>query len=241
MGLNLYGRTLNDNAPKRRGGLDEVPISAEDWRHPPVIAAEAGVRWYCISTVPQGEYRCSDALSDAGVASYVPTETMWTRRRKGRDMLKVQTQAPLWRGYSFVRIASDRDWAPVYARDAFGRSRIGALGVIGAHGAPMAIYAGKLAALANEERAGWFDDSRRAALIAGRDAKPEPIILAGEVVKIVDGPFAGLEGIAENDNDRHAARISIEMFGKATIATIGLEALENITRPQLAGVALRRA
>lgn len=253
MGLSLYGRTLNDNTPKRKGGLDEVPISAEDWRHPPVIAAEQGVRWFCLVTAPQGEYRCADALSDAGVASYVPTDTRWTKRRKGRDMLKVQVQAPVFRGYLFARIASPCDWEPVYARDAFQRSRAGVIGVIGAHGAPVPMPLRSLefrddewvkcgiADFADEEREGWFNADLRPALIAGRDAKPEPMVRAGETVRITDGAFAGYEGVAENDNDRSAARIAVSLFGQQTIMTVGLQALENLTRPQLAGAALRRA
>jgi transcription antitermination factor NusG len=251
--MNYLGRKLNDNLPKLKGGLDQVPITAEDWRHPPVIEAEPQVRWFCLVTAPQGEYRTADALSDAGVATYVPTDTRWTRRRKGRDMLRVQVQAPVFRGYLFCRIASPCDWEPVYARDAFGRSRAGVIGVIGAHGAPVAMPLRSrelrdgqwvrcgIADFADEEREGWFNEDLRPALIAGRDAKPEPLVLAGEKVRIVDGAFAGYEGIAENDNDRSAARIAVSLFGQQTIMTVSLQALENLTRPQSADVALRRA
>lgn len=253
MGLSLFGRRLNDNTPKLKGGLDEVPISAEGWRHPPLIVPEPGVRWFCLVTAPQGEYRCADALSDAGVASYVPTDTRWTKRRKGRDMLKVQVQAPVFRGYLFARIDSPRDWEPVYARDAFQRSRAGVIGVIGAHGAPVAmplrsreVRKGEMvrcgiADFADEEREGWFNEDLRPALIAGRDAKPEPVVMAGERVRITEGAFAGHIGVAENDNDRLAARIAVSLFGREAIMTVSLQALENLTRPQMAGAALRRA
>lgn len=286
MGMNYLGRKLNDNLPKLKGGLDQVPISAEDWRHPPVIAAEAGVKWFCLVTAPQGEYRTADALSDAGVASYVPTDTRWMRRRKGRDMVRAQVQSPVFRGYVFVRIAKGVDWEPIYARTAVHertalpsdlsgytardiaylhalqgaegrssdtRSPIGVLGVIGVKGHPIAMPLRRtekrlgemvkcgIADFADEEREGWFNEDLRPALIAGRDAKPERLVLAGEKVRIVDGAFAGYEGIAENDNDRSAARIAVSLFGQQTIMTVSLQALENLTRPQSAGVALRRA
>lgn len=252
MGARLFGfrKPINDNT---RRGLDEVPIRAEDWRHPPgatkgdgfvmgsdVWSRSAGT-WYCAVTVPQGEYRCADGLTEAEVMSYVPTETLWTVRIKGRERLKVQSQRPLWRGYSFFRIANECDWSPIYARDAFGRSRLGIIGVIGAGGAPTAIAASKLRSMADEEREGWFDDRRRPALIAGRDAKPLPAVMKDERVRITAGAFTGYEGIAENDNDKASARVTLGIFGQATVATISLGDLENLTRPQLAGVALRRA
>lgn len=244
MGAKLNGlrslKHLNDNLPKAKRGLDEVPIKPEDWRHAPRIEVEPGARWYCLSTVPQNEYRCLDDLASAGVLAYVPTETRWVKRRKGKDLLRTQVQSPIWRGYVFCRIAQECDWAPVYARDAFGRSRAGVIGVIGAHGAPVAIYAGKLGAMADEEREGWFDDRRRPSLIAGRDAKPAPVVMAGEVVRITDGAFATYEGVAENDNDRDTVRISVDLFGQATLMTIPLDALENLSR-QSADLSLRRA
>lgn len=254
MGLNFNGRSLNDNIPKPKGArLEDVPIKAEDWRHPPVITAEPGVKWFCLVTAPQGEYRCADALSDAGVASYVPTDTKWVTRIRAREKRREQIQAPIFRGYIFARIASVRDWEPVYARDAFGRSRAGVTGVIGAHGAPVAMPLRRrelrdgvwvrcgIADFADEEREGWFNEDLRPALVAGRDAKPAPQILAGEKVRIVDGAFSGCEGVAENDNDRQVARITVSLFGQQTIMTVGLDALENLTRPQVQGSALRRA
>jgi len=253
MGLNFNGRRLNDNTPKPKGGLEDVPIKAEDWRHPPVIMAEPGVKWFCLVTAPQGEYRCADALSDAGVASYVPTDTKWATRIRAREKRREQIQTPVFRGYLFARIASPCDWEPVYARDAFQRSRAGVIGVIGAHGAPVAMPLRSremrdgvwvrcgIADFADEEREGWFNEDLRPGLIAGRDAKPAPFVLAGEKVRIVEGAFAGQEGVAENDNDQQAARIAVTLFGRQTIMTVSLDALENLTRPQMQGAALRRA
>ena len=267
MGAKLNGirsmKVLNDNVPKRRGGLDEVPITAEDWRHPPKIELEKTHRWYCLVTVPQGEYRCADGLSDAGIASYVPTSTQWVQRRKGKDLLRVQTQAPLLRGYCFARLSRafvenedtfarrlvlGSDWTRIYERDAYRKNPLGILGVMSNYGTPSPMplrdaTQGRqgLSDLADDERAGWFNDRLVGALIAGRDAKPEPVVMKGERVRVTSGAFAGFEGVAENDNDRKAARISIGMFGQTALATISISDLENLTRPQGAGVAQRRA
>lgn len=258
MGSKMFGfrsgKHLNDNLPKVRKVDDEVPIKPEDFRRPPTIEPEKDVLWYCLVTVPQGEYRCADALSEAGIASYVPTDTKWTKRRKGSDLLKVQVQVPVFRGYTFCRITRDEDWEPIYSRDAFHKSRIGVLSVIGNHGAPMPMPLRKkeirdgvlvrcgLADFADDERAGWFDDRYRPGLIAGRDAKPIPDVLQGEEVRITGGPFSGYVGVSENDNDdRGNARVSVDLFGRATLMTVSLADLENLTRPKLASASLRRA
>ncbi len=242
---------MNDNVPRPKGGLDELPITAEDWRSPPVIATEPGVRWYCLVTAPQGEYRCADALSGAGVASYVPTDTRWVVRIKAREKRREQIQSPIFRGYLFARIASPADWEPVYARDAFQRSRAGVIGVIGAHGAPVPMPLRSrefrdgnwvrcgIADFADEEREGWFDDRRRPNLIAGRDAAPAPAVMAGEAVQIVGGAFAGRQGVAENDNAKGEVRIWADVFGGRTLMTISLDDIENLSRKTEA--ALRRA
>ena len=268
MGAKMFGfrsgKHTNDNLPKMRRADDEVPIKAEDWRSPPVIEREASHRWYCLVTVPQGEYRCADGLSEAGIASYVPTSTQWVRRRKGNDLLRVQTQTPLLRGYVFARLTRafvenedtfarklvlGSDWTRIYERDAYRKNPLGVLGVMSNYGTPSPMplrdaTQGRqgLSDLADDERAGWFNDRLVGALIAGRDAKPEPVVMKHERVRITGGPFAGMEGVAENDNDRTTARITIPgMFGQSAIATISIGDLENLTRPQGLGVAQRRA
>lgn len=268
MGLTtIDGRRLaqmNDNVPPPKGGLSEVPISAEEWRRPPVINEEDDVRWYCIVTVPQGEYRCCDGLSDAGVASYVPTSTQWVERRKGRDRLKIQTQTPLFRSYCFARLSIAKleyengipkqlvlgpDWNAVMARDAYRKSPIGVLGVMTNNGVPSPMPLrdethGRqgLADFADDEKEGWFDDRRRAALVAGRKDKPKPVVMKGEEVRLTAGPFASFTGVAENDNDKNGVKISVSIFGRSTPVFVPISDLENLTRPDAKlKIGLRRA
>lgn len=291
MGLTtINGRRLdqmNDNVPPPQDGREAQPISPEEWRHAPQIRPETGVAWFCLVTVPQQEYACCDGLSEAGVASYVPTETRWVDRRKGKEMLRVQVQAPLFRSYVFVRIASDRDWEPVYttklvrrvddvssyidrlseedrryvemlqradARNDIRRSPLHILGVVGAAGKPMSIPLRDLGSLADEERAGWFNEDMRPALLkAERTAKlkatqaadalkealkPKPEVMAGEEIRIVKGYLAGQVAVAENDNARNTVRVMSATLGRVVIP---LEDLENLTRPKVVAGPLRRA
>jgi len=267
MGLNFNGRRLNDNVPladRHKPKLEDKPIEADEFRRPPTITAEPDHRWYCIVTVPQGEYRCSDGLSDIGIASYVPTSTQWVERRKGNEKQRVQTQTPLFRSYCFARLSTARleyengvpkqlvlgsDWTPIMERDAFRKSPIGVLGVMTNNGVPSpmplrdAAHGRQgLADFAEDERAGWFDDQRRPALVAGRNAKPKPVVMKGEEVRLTGGPFASFHGIAENDNDKSGVKVSVNIFGRSTPVFVPISDLENLTRPDSKlRVDLRRA
>jgi transcription antitermination factor NusG len=290
MGLTtIDGRRLaqmNDNIPKPKGGPEMMPISPEEWRHAPQIRPETGVQWFCLVTVPQQEYACCDGLSEAGVASYVPTETRWVDRRKGKEVMRVQVQSPIFRSYVFVRIASDRDWEPVYTtklakkaeivadfarlsdedrryvemlqaadlRNDIRRSPLHILGVVGAGGEPMPIPLRDLTSLSDEERAGWFNEDMRPALLkAERIAKlkaaqaaealkealkPKPEVMSGEKIRIVKGHLAGEHAVALNDNVKGMVRIMSEKLGRIVIP---LSDVENLTRPKVVAGALRRA
>lgn len=265
MGLTtVYGRRLNDNVPAPLKGVEEIALSSEDFRAPPTIEHEDDKQWYCLVTVPQAEYRCSDGLSGAGIANYVPTSTQWVDRRRGQQKLRVQTQRPLFRSYCFARlsVASIQyenglpkqlvlgpDWNAVMERDAMRKSPIGVLGVMMNNGIPSpmplrdAAHGRQgLADFADDEMEGWFDDRKRPLLVAGRNAKPKPVVMRGEKVRLTAGPFASFSGVAENDNDKQGVRVSVEIFGRETPVFVPIADLENLTRPDaMKKIELRRA
>ena len=190
---NRTGKADNDNVKQRVNEVGEIPISPDERRVAPYVEAASGMGWFCLVTLPQHEYRCSDALSDVGTPSYVPTRTFWERRRKGKDAYLTELQQPLFRGYVFAHLP-----APVWRVDATGArypvlpsawdvtkrkaganaSPIGVLGCLGNHGHPIKMpiryrdaegSACGLASLADEEREGWFDDRKRSFLEALRE------------------------------------------------------------------------
>ncbi len=128
------------------------------------------------------------------------------------------------------------------------------LGVVGVGGRPMPISAKDLGPLADEERAGWFNEDMRPALLkaerlaklkasqaedALREAmKPKPDFLAGEKVRIVSGLLAGEEAVAENDNTRGVVRLVSQKIGRIVIP---VSDLENLTRPKVNAGDIRRA
>ncbi|GJE54561.1 transcription termination/antitermination protein NusG [Methylobacterium thuringiense] len=194
MGAKMYGSRSgkvadNDNHKPKVDKNGEIPIPFEERRNPPVIEKAPGSGWFCLVTVPQNEYRCADSLSDHGIATYVPTNTHWEKRRKGKDLYNTELQSPLFRGYVFAHLSSPEwrdgplgryptlkpDWSPVFERDAWGQSAVGILRILGSRGvpAPMPLRIqtadnkpGGLIPLADDEREGWFDDRKRPALVA---------------------------------------------------------------------------
>lgn len=288
MGAKMYGsrsgpKADNDNHRWKPNEAGEIPIPPDERRGAPIIENEPGKGWFCIVTTPQGEYHCADGLSDAGIATYVPTETHWQRRRKGKEAYPTELQRPLLRGYVFALLSLPIErqgnsgttyelppsWSPIFERDAWGQSKLKVLHVLGLKGKPVPMpleYQNAegqrcgLAPLAEEERAGWFDERKRPSLISEQDrlkAQAEADaqaaaeirrraalpVWAGDVVRPKTGAMAGHDFTAENDNDeRGKVRISREMFGQTVYATISVRELENLSRPEVNGAAaLRRA
>lgn len=193
--LGLRGKTPpdNDNVKQKAKETGEIPIPHDERRIAPVIEKAPGKGWYCLVTVPQHEYRCQDGLSEYGIPSYVPTDTYWERRRKGKDSYLTELQRPVFRGYVFAHLphpewreGPDKMKYPVLP-DAWGptikpreqpSSLLGVLSCLGNHGCPVPMpirftypdgKLGGLAPLADEEREGWFDERKRPSLIAFRD------------------------------------------------------------------------
>ncbi|GJE77227.1 transcription termination/antitermination NusG family protein [Methylorubrum suomiense] len=194
MGAKMYGsrngfQSDNDNYRWKPNAAGEIPIPPDERRGAPIIENEPGMGWFCIVTNPQGEFHCADGLSDAGIATYVPTETYWQRRKKGKEAYPTELQRPLLRGYVFallpLPIARQGNsgttyelppsWSPLFARDGWGQSKLKVHHVLGLHGVPVAMpleYKNAdgqrcgLAPLADEERLGWFDERKRPVLVA---------------------------------------------------------------------------
>jgi transcription antitermination factor NusG len=214
MGARLFGKHLgskpdNDNQPKAKA--NEIPLEHDERRTAPVIEKEAGKGWYCLITVPQGEYRCQDALSEAGVPSYVPTETYWERRRKGRDLYLTELQRPMFRGYVFAHLPHPEwrtdaagveypvlpdAWGPTIKPRHQPSSPAGVLSCLGNNGYPVPMpiryiaadgKPGGIAPMADEEREGWFDERKRQSLIAFREARTAEALRLASLPAVAKG------------------------------------------------------
>lgn len=231
MGASLFGRRLSAAATQAFHYSSvltlrsEVPLGDEK-REPPVIHPEAPVFFYALITAPRAETKVEEALHDAGFAStYVPRRTYWLNRRIGKTRQRIEKQGALFPRYcffAFPKLATPA-WRTIKDID-------GVIGVAGTDGKPSPIHPSRLAAIANQEAVGWFDEMRRPQLEAALNPVRGPLYATGDQVRVIEGPFVSFPAIVAHDVEHGAEelRIEVAVFGRATPMVIPISAVEAI-------------
>ncbi len=173
-------------------------------------------RWYIIHAYSGFENKVRDAiLSDAtrlGLDALVesvevPTETI-TEVRRGK---KVQSEKKFFPGYVLAKLSMNDD---VYH---LVKNTPKVTGFLGSMGKPQPISEAEAARILNtkEEAA------------AAPNTKIKVDYEIGDWVKVLDGPFAGFNGIVEElDFDRSRVKVSVSIFGRATPVELEFEQVE---------------
>jgi len=160
----------------------------------------AGIeRWYAVCCKPRQESVAEVNLLRQGFQVYLPRIRL-RQRRRGQWIDAVEVLFPR---YTFIRVD------PLRRSMATVRSTRGAVGLVRFGGQPAVVPDAVMEALLQREDAasGLHQDSR-------------PLFSAGEVVKLVDGPLAGMEGIfTEQDGDKRVI-VLLELLGKANKVTL---------------------
>lgn len=151
-------------------------------------------RWFALRVTSRHEFSVDRALRGAGVESFVPVyreETSWTDRTS-------LTTRPLFAGYAFARF--DPSEAPA---------------VLQARGVVQILGVGRPEAIPDEVIAGLrFADGRRAKSV------PYCPHVAGDVVTVARGPFAGLTGEISRVRGATMLTIPVEILGRAVSVQI---------------------
>ena len=115
-------------------------------------------------------------------------------------------------GYVLVEmVMTDESWYIV-------RNTPGVTGFVGSHGA-----GSKPAPLLPEE----INSILRSIGMSTRTSDLE--VSLGDTVKIIEGAFAGMEGqVVEIDDEKQKLKVNIDMFGRATIAELDFDQVDNI-------------
>jgi transcription termination/antitermination protein NusG len=173
-------------------------------------------RWYIIHAYSGFENKVRDAIMadatrlglDALVESIeVPTETV-TEVRRGK---KIQSEKKFFPGYVLAKLSMNDD---VYH---LVKNTPKVTGFLGSMGKPQAISEAEAARILNtkEEAA------------AAPKTKIKVDYEIGDSVKVLDGPFAGFNGIVEElDFDRSRVKVSVSIFGRATPVELEFEQVE---------------
>ena len=156
-------------------------------------------RWYVVCCKPRQEAVAEENLLRQGFHVYLPRIRI-TKRRGGQWVDAVEALFPR---YAFIQIdPSQRSTAPI-------RSTRGAVGLVRFGGQPAVVPDAVIDALLQREDAasGLHQDSR-------------PLFCAGDIVKLVEGPLAGLEGVFEQQDGEKRVIVLLELLGKSNKVTV---------------------
>ncbi len=150
--------------------------------------------WYAVCCKPRQEAVAEENLLRQGFRVYLPRIRI-RQRRRGQWLDAIEVLFPR---YIFIRID------PLRHSTATIRSTRGAVGLVRFGGQPAVVPDAVMDALREREDAasGLHEDKR-------------PLFSAGEAIKLVDGPLAGMEGVfTQKDGDQRVI-VLLELLGKA--------------------------
>lgn len=149
--------------------------------------------WYVAYCKPRQEAVAEENLLRQGFRVYLP-RIRSTRRRRGQWIDAVE---PLFPRYIFIQInPTRRSTAPV------GSTR----GVVG-----LLRFGGQLAVIPDEVINVLLQREDPA---FGLHQDNRPLFCAGDPVKLIDGPLAGMEGIFAQENGEQRVTVLLELLGK---------------------------
>jgi transcriptional antiterminator RfaH len=150
--------------------------------------------WYAVCCKPRQEAVAEENLRRQGFRVYLPRIRI-RQRRRGQWLDAIEVLFPR---YIFIRVD------PLQHSTAAIRSTRGAVGLVRFGGQPAVVPDAVMDALRQREDAasGLHEDKR-------------PLFSAGEAIKLVDGPLAGMEGVfTQKDGDQRVI-VLLELLGKA--------------------------
>lgn len=170
----------------------------ESMTHPPDLFGNSllsvpDTRWWVFQTRPRSEKAFSTLLARRGAPYFLPLITRkW--RKNGRAF---ESQTPLFANYVFVP-------GPHEVRDL-------------AFGTGLVVREVKSD---DQQRLGRQLAGVHAVLNGGDDPRLETELLAGDPVVIVDGPYAGVEGVFLNKGDGVRVLVEVSMLGQGVSVAV---------------------
>ena len=152
--------------------------------------------WYAVSTKSRHEYKANNGLTQKGIVTFLPEIEVWSKRKDRKKKIFI----PLFPGYLFVDVHHLDNETKLAILKTFGVVRL--LGKK-ENAEPVAV-----------------PDSKIEAIQRLLNKKVEVFTLqfpsVGETAKIIDGPFAGIEGTVISTNiEKELFVISIELLKRA--------------------------
>jgi transcriptional antiterminator RfaH len=162
------------------------------------------MQWFVVHTKPRQETRALVNLQRQGFECFLPTIP---KKRVSRKVFEI-VHEPLFSRYVFIELdtqLSGRSWAPI--RSTLGVSKLVTFGT-----EPARVSSDLIALLREQQHA----------LAAQPLAQYKP----GDIVKIKDGPFKGIEAVYQMDDGEMRALVLIELLQKPTRMQIDIANLQ---------------
>jgi len=165
-------------------------------------------RWYLVYCKPRQEKAALQNLERQGYESYLPLMRE-PRRRLGR---RVSVISPMFPRYLFVHLDQTTDnWGPI-------RSTVGVASMVRFGQRAIPVPETLIVCLRSREDEGGI-----------QNVMPDEL-KAGSRVRILDGPFAGYEGIFQVKTGRERVVVLLDIMGRETRASVDESTLEPVTR-----------
>lgn len=156
--------------------------------------------WYLIFTKVKAELKAQAHLNRQGYATYLPM-TQRTSRRNGKNIITTEAFFPR---YLFIKLNTETDnWKPI-------SSTIGVACLVRFGGVPAIVPEVLL------EKLKFAEDQ------IGLQPVTEQELQTGDKVTIIDGPFAGYQGLCQQLKGAERVAILLDIVGKNTQVTLSM-------------------
>jgi transcription antitermination factor NusG len=176
---------------------------------PCALPAKTGMtrlHWYALYTSANHEKKVAAELGWRSVENFLP---LYSSVRRWKDR-KVRLQMPLFPGYVFVHLALN--------------DRLRVLQVPGV--AKLVSFGGLPVALPDEQL-----EALRAGLSGQMRAEPHPFLTVGRRIRILRGPFEGIEGILVRRKGVLRVVLSLELILRSVAVEVDASEVEPILHP----------
>ena len=164
------------------------------------------MHWYLIHTKPRQESRALLNLETQGYECFLP---LIPKQKIKRGAIDIEQEA-LFPRYLFIQLdstQSGKSWGPI-------RSTLGVSKLVTFGGLPAKAPAELIELLRHS--------------VEEFKAQPTKLFTAGDLLRVHNGPFAGLEAVFEMDDGESRAMVLIELLSKPTRVALPVASLSKI-------------
>ena len=159
--------------------------------------------WYAVYTKPRHERKVNAHLSREGITTFLPDIERWSRRKDRKKKIMY----PIFPGYLFINteLSVENRLKVIKTR--------GVVRILGTKGVPTAIPENQIEAI-------------QRIVNNDKEISPYPYLKTGQMVRVINGPLNGVEGIFISDKGKGKLVISVDILHRSVSVEIEESNLE---------------